>query len=100
MGTGVVAVYQSGFWSGAYFVKKCLHRQGGQFFCLFFFKIVFHQFTGFVQQFFYGMGAGTAAHKGIVAAKKTFSAWKAQLGAGNFGFIGPDHVNVEKTSKG
>ena len=46
------------------------------------------------------MGAGTAAYKGIVAAKKTFSAWKAQLCAGNFSFIGPDHINVEKTSKG
>ena len=34
------------------------------------------------------MGAGTAAYKGIVAAKKTFSAWKAQLCAGNFSFIG------------
>ena len=46
------------------------------------------------------MGAGTAAYKGIVAAKKTFSAWKAQFCAGNFGFIGPNHINVEKTSKG
>ena len=46
------------------------------------------------------MGAGTAAYKGIVAAQKAFSAWKAQFCTGNFGFIGPDHVDIKKTSKG
>ena len=68
VGAGIVAVYQSWFRGGAYLVEKGLHGQGRQFFCLFFFKIVFHQFTGFVQQLFYCMGAGTAAYKGIVAA--------------------------------
>ena len=48
VGAGIVAVYQSWFRGGAYLVEKGLHGQGRQFFCLFFFKIVFHQFAGFI----------------------------------------------------
>ena len=46
------------------------------------------------------MGAGTAAYKGIIAAKKAFAPWKSKFCAGNLSSIGTDHVNVKKTAKG
>jgi holo-ACP synthase/triphosphoribosyl-dephospho-CoA synthase len=38
--------------------------------------------------------------EGIRLIDSQLHAWKAKFCTGNFGFIGTDHINIEKTAKG